>query len=189
MLLKHDQKNNKTPLHEITDGNFFQQIVAEYFRSLKKEKQDFHIADIDVDDSGIGCDNGCDILVDFHFEDAIGKHTHRWVIECKSQKRAVGNSHINTNNLGAIIKRKKANGFLLVCINDATSSLKELINGLKDDYRIEVWNGVQLWHKFIASESFLKSFFPKYYQEYFIQNKAKENFENAFTQFEKQIES
>ncbi|MEZ4854694.1 restriction endonuclease [Flavobacterium sp.] len=181
-------KNNKTPLHEITDGNYFQQIVAEYFRSLKREKQDFHIADIDVDDTGIGCDNGCDILVDFHFEDTIGKHTHRWVVECKSQKRAVGTRDINSANLNLILNSKDADGYLLVCVSDASSSLKQLLNGNKKVKSV-VWNGAQLWHKFTVSESLLKSFFPKYYHEYFIQNKAKENFENAFTQFEKQIES
>jgi hypothetical protein len=178
---------HKTPLHEITDGNYFQQIVAEYFRSLKKEKQDFHIADIDVDDTGIGCDNGCDILVDFHFEDAIGKHTHRWVVECKSQKRAVGNKDINTNNLYSILDSNKASGYLLVCKNDASSQLKKLLNE-NVKLRSVVWNGTQLWRKLISSESLIKSYFPAYYQEYFIRNKAKENFESAFDEYKKQIE-
>ena len=126
-------------------------------------------------------------LVDFHFEDAIGKHTHRWVVECKSQKRAVGNKDINTNNLYSIIDINNASGYLLVCKNDASSQLKKL---LKENNKLQtvVWNGAQLWRKIIGSESILKSFFPKYYRENFIVNNAKENFENAFTQFEKQIE-
>lgn len=179
------KKNNKTPLHEITDGNYFQQIVAEYFRSLKKEKLDFHIADIDVDDSGIGCDNGCDLLVDFHFEDAIGKHTHRWVVECKSQKRAVGNRDINSSNLGLIIENKKANGYLLVCVSDASTSLKELLNNNKT--KSIVWNGSQLWHKLIDSKKIIESFFPDYYYEYFVKNKALEKFDSEFNKYEKQM--
>lgn len=180
-------KNNKTPLHEITDGNYFQQIVAEYFRSLKREKQDFHIADIDVDDTGIGCDNGCDILVDFHFEDAIGKHTHRWVVECKSQKRTVGNKDINTNNLYSILDSNKAVGYLLVCKNDASSQLKKLLKE-NDKLKSVIWNGAQFWRKLISSESLIKSFFPEYYQQNFIVNNAKENFESAFEQYEIKIE-
>lgn len=179
--------NFKTPLHEITDGNYFQQIVAEYFRSLKREKQDFHIADIDVDDSGIGCDNGCDILVDFHFEDAIGKHTQRWVVECKSQKKAVGNRDINSENLGLIIDNKNANGYLLVCVSDASTSLKQLLNNNKRVKSV-VWNGSQLWHKLVGSEKILQSFFPEYYYEYFVKNGAIEKFEDAYNKFEKQIE-
>ena len=27
--------SNKTPLHKITDGNYFQEIVAEYFSNIK----------------------------------------------------------------------------------------------------------------------------------------------------------
>lgn len=175
------------PLHKIPDGNQFQQIVAEYFRSLKREKQDFHIADIDVDDSGIGCDNGCDIIVDFHFEDAIGKHTHRWVVECKSQKKAVGNRDINSENLGLIIDNKNANGYLLVCVSDASTSLKQLLNNNKKVKSV-VWNGSQLWHKLVGSKKILQSFFPEYYYEYFVKNGAIEKFENAFNNFEKQIE-
>lgn len=178
---------NSIPIHDITDPDLFQQIVAEYFRCLKNEKQDFHISDIDVDDTGIGCDNGCDILVDFHFEDAIGKHTHRWVVECKSQKRAVGNKDINTNNLYSILDSNKASGYLLVCKSDASSQLKKLLKD-NDKLKAVIWNGAQLWRKLIASESLLKSFFPKYYKENFIINNAKVDFENAFEQFEKQIE-
>jgi hypothetical protein len=182
------KKNSKTPLHEISDGYYFQQIVAEYFRSLKKERQDFHISDIDVYNSGVGSDNGCDILVDFHFEDAIGKHTQRWVVECKSKKRNVGNSDLNLNNLSAIIKSKKANGYLLVCISDATTSLQELMNCFKEEFKIEIWNGTQLWRKLVGIESIIKSYFPDYYNEKFIINNAKKDFENAFNNFEKQIE-
>ena len=175
------------PIHDINDGYTFQQIVAEYFRSLKSEKQDFHIADIDVDDSGIGSDNGCDILVSFHFEDAIGKHTHKWVVECKSQKQAVNNRDININSLLAILKNKNANGYLLVCKYDASTSLKELLNGLRKDCNIEVWNGAQLWGKFIGSKKLIHSFFADYYEEYFVKNRAIEKYDSEFDKYEKQL--
>ena len=82
----------------------FQQILVEYFRSLKSEKHDFQIADIHVEDNGVGVDDGCDNLVEFHFEDVIGRHCHRWIIECKSQKKAVSLEDISTNNLESILK-------------------------------------------------------------------------------------
>jgi hypothetical protein len=179
--------NNKTPLHEITDGNYFQQIVAEYFRSLKDERKGLHIADIDVDDTGVGCDNGCDILVDFHFEDAIGKHRHRWVVECKSQKKSVGNRDVNTNNLYSILESKQADGYLLVCVSDASSQLKSLLNA-NQKLKSVIWNGTQLWRKLIGSESLIKSFFPEYYQANFISNNAKSDFDSAFEAFTKKQE-
>ena len=55
------------PLDDIKDGYKFQQIVAEYFRVLKLEKLDYHIADVLVEDNGVGGDDGCDIIVEFHF--------------------------------------------------------------------------------------------------------------------------
>jgi hypothetical protein len=60
------------PLDEIKDPFKFQQIVSEYFRLLKSEKLDFQISDIQVEDNSVGADDGCDILVEFYFEDAIG---------------------------------------------------------------------------------------------------------------------
>lgn len=81
-----------TPLDDITDGHEFQRIVAEYFRCLKEEQHEYHITDIDVEDNGIGSDDGCDIVIEFHFEDAIVRHSHKWVIECKCRNKAVGYS-------------------------------------------------------------------------------------------------
>ena len=178
--------NFKTPLHEIKDGNYFQQIVAAYFRNLGNEKQDFHIADVEVNDSGIGCDNGCDILVDFHFKDAIGKHNHRWVVECKSQNRSVGNRDININNLYGILKSKKANGYLLVCKSNASSQLKRLLEENEEIHSV-IWSGTELWQKFTDAKKIIESFFPDYYYKYFIENKSIEKFDTAFEKFENQI--
>ncbi len=139
-----------------------------------------------MDDSGIGCDNGCDILVDFHFEDAIGKHSHRWVVECKSQKKAVGNRDVNFDNLSLILDNKNANGYLLVCVSDASTSLKTLLSNNKR-IKTVVWNGTQFWHKLISSKKIIQSFFPEYYQQYFLDNGAIEEFDSVFSKYEKQI--
>ena len=60
-----------TPLDEITDGQEFQRIVAAYFRCFKTEAHNYSIVDVNVEDSGVGPDGGCDILVEFIFEDII----------------------------------------------------------------------------------------------------------------------
>ena len=177
------------PLDEIKNPFKFQQIVAEYFRLLKSEKLDFHISDIQVEDNGVGTDDGCDILVDFYFEDAIGRHSHRWIIECKSQKRAVSLKDINGSSLEVILRSNKANGYLLICRNDATAQLKRLFknNKTNGNYDYIVWNGTQLWHKISKNLKFIETFFPKYYHENYVQNKAKAEFENLVETFSNEL--
>jgi hypothetical protein len=178
-----------TPLANIIDGYQFQQIIAEYFRSLKNEKHDFHIADIHVEDYGVGGDDGCDILVEFHFEDAIYRHTQKWVVECKSQARAVSLNDINSNNIETLLHSKGANGYLLVCKNDATASLKRIFQEINNNnkHKCIIWNGSQLWHKFINSLSLIQAFFPDFYKENFLKNNAKEYFDEFVKKFETKL--
>lgn len=178
------------PLDNINDGHEFQRIVAEYFRCLKDEKHEYHIVDIDVEDNGVGGDDGCDIIVEFHFEDVIKRHSHRWVIECKSQKRAVSPDDVDIKNICAILKTNKANGYLLVCKTDATAKLKRWFKDMNDDINEAdyiIWNGSQLWRKFSNRESLLKAFFPNYYNEKFIASKDKENYELLVEKFEQKF--
>lgn len=179
-----------TPLDNINDGHEFQRIVAEYFRCLKDERHEYHIADIIVEDNGVGGDDGCDILVEFHFEDAIRRHSHRWVVECKSQKKAVGNSDLNTNGIDAILKSNRADGYLLVCKSDASGSLKRWFKQMNQNEKTDyvIWNGSQLWRKFVQRESLIMAFFPEYYKEKFIDSKDKQNFEFIVKQLEQGIE-
>jgi len=178
-----------SPLSDIKDGYQFQQIIAEFFRSLKSEKHDYHIADIHVEDNGIGGDDGCDILVEFHFEDAIYRHSQKWIVECKSQNKAVGPKDINTNNIDAIIRSKGANGYLLVCRNDATASLKRIFQSRNNEsqHKYVIWNGNQLWHKFIRSLSLIQAFFPEYYRVNYLNNNAAVNYEELIKRFEKKL--
>lgn len=176
-----------TPLDKIEDGYKFQQIVAEFFRCLKEENHGYKIADIDVEDYGVGGDDGCDILVEFHFEDAIQKHSYKWVVECKSSNKAVGSSDINSNNLNTILQSKNANGYLLVCKNDASASVKRIFNSLNGtNYQYIIWNGSQLWHKLIKSKNLIKAFFPDYYMKYFVEEKVEDTFNELFQKLKNQ---
>jgi hypothetical protein len=175
-----------TPLDEIKDGQRFQQIVAELFRCLKTEGHNYTIADVSVMDSGIGQDGGCDILVDFVFEDIITEHKHRWVVECKCYEKSVGCKDINTNNIDIILNSKDADGYLLVCKKDASSSLKRLFdaNNERKKKKYIVWNGDQLWHLCIQFQSLIKAFFPNYYFQYFVKDEPK--FSKIVNNFEKE---
>lgn len=178
------------PLETIKDGHVFQRIIAEYFRCLKNEEHPFHISDITVEDNGVGADDGCDILVDFHFEDAIKKHTHRWVIECKSQKRTVSPTDIDSNSLDFVLKSNNANGYLLICKSDATAKLKRLFRELKKNqfYDYEIWNGEQLWMKFSQRKSILQAFFPEFYKEKYIDTLDEKNYEEFCKIYQKRFE-
>ncbi len=166
--MANKKQNILTPLDEITDGHSFQRIVVEFFRCFKTESHNYSIVDVNVEDSGIGTDGGCDILVEFVFEDIISKHTQKWIIECKCHKRAIGVKDINANNINMILKGKKADGYLLVCKKDASSSLKKLFkeNNEREEKKYYVWNGDQFWRQCIKFKSLIEAFFPDYYNKY-----------------------
>ncbi|MBQ4478277.1 MAG: hypothetical protein II945_06680 [Bacteroidales bacterium] len=178
--------DNTTPLDAITDGYRFQQIVAEYFRCFKKESNGYSISNIYVDDSGIGPDDCCDILVEFYFEDAINSHSTRWVVECKYHKRNIGERDIDGKNIDMILKQHNATGYLLVCKKDASSALKRRFKDLTQNTTNHylIWNGYQFWHKCIEFKSLLQAFFPDYYNKYFIQNNSEQKYNQITSNFE-----
>lgn len=177
-----------TPLDEITDGQRFQQIVAELFRCLKTDTHNYAITDVCVVDSGIGQDGGCDILVDFVFEDIIAKHKHRWVVECKCLEKSVGCKDINSNNIRMILDSKKADGYLLVCKKDASSGLKRMFNenNENNEKKYFVWNGDQFWRLCIQFKSLIVAFFPNYYNQCFV--RVEKEFSRLVNNFEKREE-
>jgi hypothetical protein len=178
-----------SPLDSIDDGYKFQQIIAEYFRSLKTDKHGYKISNIHVEDNGVGGDDGCDILVEFYFEDAISEHTQKWVVECKSQKKVVGASDINTNNIELILKAKNASGYLLVCKNDASSTLKRIFKAWNDKNHCKyvVWNGSQLWHKIIERKNILKAFFPEFYRHNFSNTNVETTYDELINEFKEKL--
>lgn len=176
--MAENNEHISTPLDKIKDGHDFQRIVAEYFRCLKKESNGYSISDIHVEDSGIGPDDCCDILVEFFFEDVIDSHSIRWVVECKCHKKNIGERDIDGKNIDMILKQHNATGYLLVCKRDASTSLKRRFNSLNANgtNRYKIWNGHQFWHKCIVFESIIKAFFGDYYNEYFVKSKDEQQF-------------
>jgi len=182
----------KSPLDEISDPYKFQQVVAQYFRRLKSERKDYFISDVCVENNGVGGDDGCDILVEFHFEDPIGRHCHKWVIECKSQANAVSPKDI-PSSIETILRSNKAKGYLLICKYDATASLKRHFKKNKENSNSEfdyvIWDGTQLWDYFSKHLTFIEQHFPKYYFENYVKNKALENYESFVNDFSQKLEN
>ena len=176
------------PLDQIDDPYRFQHIVAEYFRYAKQLKQ-FNFHDVTVRDNGVGADGGCDIFVEFSFSDEIDLNNNRWVVEFKSQKKAVHDKDININSIDGIIKSNNAHGYLLVCKFDATSKLKNIFETMSKNgnFKYTVWNGSQLWGKFVESKRLIKAFFPDHYNKYFIQNSSEKKFNKLVSQFTKKL--
>jgi len=181
------------PLYGITDGYQFQQLVAEYFRSLKGERAQYHIADIDVDCNGVGPDRGIDVIVTFYYLDPIHKHKQRWLIECKcwNENRSLGIRDLDTNNIVSLLKAKEADGYLLVCKGNVTNNLKERFRELSSangaNAVFEVWEGMMFWHKIIEREILLKGFFFDWYNEKYIQSKLKEEYAAKVAEFQEQL--
>ena len=175
-----------SPLDTILDGHEFQRIVAEYFRCLKDEEHRYKITDIEVEDNGEGPDGGCDILVVFHFEDAIKQHSHRWVVECKFHNKSVGVGSVDTNNLYGVLKSNNANGYLLVCKKDASTTLRQRFRDMSanEDYDFVIWNGTQLWRKFVERKSLLKAFFPSFYKAKIEDSDDQSNFDKLYKKYQ-----
>ncbi|MEL6538488.1 MAG: restriction endonuclease, partial [Bacteroidota bacterium] len=73
---------------EIRDGEHFEDLVAEYFRDLRKLPEN-NILDVKVEPSGVGPDGGKDILVSLRVDDEISTFDRRWVIQCKFHKKNI----------------------------------------------------------------------------------------------------
>jgi hypothetical protein len=183
----------KSPLSNITDGYEFQLIMAEYFRSLNSDKKDYRV---EVFDNGVGPDGGFDILVEFHHENVIGKHCIRWIVECKcwNEKSSVGLDDIHSDGIISLVNAKKAQGYLLICKGTVTDTLKKRFKDLTESNIInpllfEVWEGTRVWSQISQKENLMKAFFSEFYQEEFIDNKAKEKFDKYVKEYEERIKN
>lgn len=156
---------NKISFDEISNGDQFEDLVAEYFRDLKNES-DNNITNVEVLQSGIGTDGGRDILIEFDLSDDIKIFKRKWVVQCKFHKDTISPSKIKTINIPTLIHSYNAAGYLLVCKTNPTSGLTELFERLskecKDKYHYECWNGNQFINKLYVRENLHQQFFPEY---------------------------
>ncbi len=159
---------NSLSFEEITDGDHFEDLVAEYFRDLKNDS-DNNITNVKISQSEKGTDGGRDILIEFDLSDDIKIFKRKWVIQCKFHTSTISPSKINTINIPTLVHSYNAAGYLLVCKSRPTSGLTELFERLnkecKNKYHYECWTGNQFINKLYIRENLHSLFFPKY-QEY-----------------------
>ncbi|MDH5382688.1 MAG: restriction endonuclease [Cyclobacteriaceae bacterium] len=156
--MKFDYRN-------IRDEDHFENLVADYFRELAKNKEN-NIANVKATQSGKGTDGGRDILLEFEFSDDIVTFQRRWVVQCKFREDNISPSHINQIDIPTLIHSYSASGYLLVCKKSPTSGITNLFERLnencKDEYHYEVWNGDQ----FLSKCEVLENMHPIYFSDY-----------------------
>ena len=153
---------------EIRDGSHFEDLVAAYFNSLKIDRQN---GILEVEKSGIGVDEGVDIMLELSLNDIIRAYNRKWIIQCKFHKSHVSPKEISGINIPALVHSHAASGYLLICKTNPTSGLTKLFRDLnvrcKFGYHYEIWSGEEFKSKlYTAVESLHEQFFPKYYNDY-----------------------
>ncbi|NQV91984.1 restriction endonuclease [Candidatus Woesearchaeota archaeon] len=150
---------------EITDGDQFEDLVADYFRKLKDEPEN-NITNVEVLQSGVGTDGGRDILIELDLSDDIKIFKRKWVVQCKFHKDTISPGKINSINIPTLVHSYGAAGYLLICKSRPTSGLTEFFERLnkecKDKYQYECWNGNQFLKKLYVREDLHPVYFPKY---------------------------
>ncbi len=157
--------------NEISDHKKFEDLVVSYFEDLKNETGN-NISDIRVKPSGVGTDGGRDILVIFKITDSIATFERRWVIQCKFHKSSISPKQIYDVNIPTLLASYKANGYLLVCREKATSKLTKLFEDLEknvEDKHFTIWSGEQFKSQLLVREKILQQYFPRFYA-YFLKD-------------------
>ncbi len=159
---------------EIRDGTHFEDLVAAYFKELKKGKKS-NISNVRIKQSGVGTDGGRDILVEFDLYDEVVDFKRIWVVQCKFHESNISTLHINSINIPSLIHSYRASGYLLICKSNPTSGTTELFERLNDEckfkYHYECWTGEVFKSKLSVTENLHRHFFPAYHQ--FIENKRR----------------
>ncbi|HVU53529.1 MAG TPA: restriction endonuclease [Puia sp.] len=147
--------------NEIKDGHRFEELVAEFFRSLGDLGSKVNLV-------GVGPDGGKDILYEFQIPDLIKGGTRRWVIQCKFHRRNISVPDLGGISIKDLIVSHDACGYLLICRERPTSGLSEhfekLAKSCRDRYLYEIWTGEQFKQKLLlAPETLHQQFFPEYF--------------------------
>lgn len=157
------KSNKKKPLtaslKEIKNWEEFQSLTKRLLESMGYS----------VEPSGVGTDDGIDLIASSTISDNIEKHSKKWIVQCKFYKGAVSPSHINDQNLPTLIYSNDATGYLLVVKKTITAKLARLFTRLnkvdeaKLKFKYVVWQESDIIAKVLGKTDIEKQFFPKYY--------------------------
>jgi len=152
---------------EIPNWQAFEDLVADYFRSIQEQK---NIIDIRVEQSGEGIDGGRDILLTFQLTDTIIPFQRKWVVQCKFYKKSLSKSELSDINIPTLIHEYGANGYLLVCKGNVTSSVSAMFENIgqkcKMGYSYIYWTGNQFKDQLYIQppKPLIQKHFPEYYE-------------------------
>jgi predicted helicase len=151
------------------NGLKFEDLVADYFKEIKDDKNISNIKDIEVRQSGEGPDGGCDILLTFEFTDLIKSFQRKWIVQCKFLKESVGKKHLSSVNIPTLIHEYGADGYLLVCRRDVTSNVRQMFENLQRNcrfsYDYEIWKGNDLKKRIQdRGNSLVSRYFPEHFE-------------------------
>jgi hypothetical protein len=166
---------NTIEFDEIPNWQAFEDLVANYFRGTKGQKS---IADVEVDHSGVGPDGGRDIFITFKMSDSIVSFDRKWVVQCKFYDTPVSKRELSDINIPTLIHEYGADGYLLVCKEQVTSTVSAMFENLRKQcrmhYNYDFWTGSRFksYLNLLPSKStVIKTHFPAYYR--FLQLKGK----------------
>lgn len=162
-------------LEEIPDWRAFENLVADYFREVKRDNE-FNVDNVIVQQTGTGTDGGRDILVEFTVDDSIMTFTRKWIIQCKFYEKDVNKTHLSDINIPSLLHEYGAEGYLLVCKNHYTSPVSDMFEGFNKNCLFKrsysIWNGQSLLNRVRFKENIINSYFPKH-SEYINREKIK----------------
>ena len=150
---------------EISSWREFENLLAAYFREVEKEK---NIVDVQVDASGIGPDGGRDILITVQMTDSINSFNRKWVVQCKFYDRVLSKADLATINIPTLIHEYGADGYLLICKGDVSSTVTEMFENLRRECRLGysymIWTGDQLKSMLTVRPALFATYFPEYHE-------------------------
>jgi predicted helicase len=154
-------------LSEIKNWKEFEDLASAYFRTVPNVIEN-SVTMVKVEHSGEGGDGGRDILVMFNVFDSIDDCDRKWVVQCKFHERAISKRELSSINIPSLIHEYRADGYLLICKNGATSTVTEMFEKLRRNcrfgYGYRIWDGNIFIQKIMGSNQLLEQYFPKYYK-------------------------
>ncbi len=152
-------------LTEITNWRAFEDLVADYFREVKRDNE-FNVDDVEVQQTGTGSDGGRDILVTFTVDDSIMTFKRKWVVQCKFYDPDVNKTHLSDVNIPSLLHEYGADGYLLVCKNHFTAPVSNMFERFNDacpfKRRYNIWNGQIILGRIHLKENIVNNYFTKH---------------------------
>lgn len=156
----------KIDFNEIANWEEFEDLVADYFREIKKLDTN-QITNVRVEPSGKGPDGGRDVLVTLLIDDTIVTYERKWVVQCKFYDNLL-KSHLDKINIPTLISEYGACGYLLIAKGSVhvgvTESFEKLRSNDKNGTSYEIWNGNHFRQILGFVGTLHNQYFPKYFE-------------------------